>query len=132
MSRPSSGPAHLADRVSRQIVGVEVADRGRRGAHREDDPLVAGALHDLRISEHVIAVVDPLAPEEVEARRDVLRGGVLARMRGQAKTAVPGKPIRIDELLRRVGRLGAVHAEPEELVAAVLEDVAHHVDGHLR
>jgi hypothetical protein len=53
-------------------------------------------------------------------------------MRGETKTAVPGKPIRVDELLRRIGRLGAVHAEPDELVGAVPEDVAHHVGGRLR
>ena len=63
-----TGVHHPVDRVRREI-GPAVHDRGRRGAAREVDAVVAAARDHGVVFEDVVAVIDPLAAEHVEARR---------------------------------------------------------------
>ena len=71
-----TGLHHPVDRVRREI-GPAVDDRGRRRATREVDAVLAATLDDRVVFEDVVAVVDPLAAEQVETRRDVLGRTVL-------------------------------------------------------
>jgi hypothetical protein len=63
------------------------------GRHGKTDPLVGAPLGDPLVLEHVVAMVDALAPQEVQARLDVAGRRVLAGERGTrhlAPTVIPG------------------------------------------
>src|SRR5262245_2770764 len=63
-------PHHLTDRVAGQIL-TEVHPRRRPRAAREDHALVSTPLGDPLVLDHVVPVVDALAPQEDKARLDV-------------------------------------------------------------
>ena len=72
-------------------------------------------------------MVDPLAAEQVEARGDVHRRGVLGGMAGEAQPARLGGAERVDELLGRVGGLRRVHPEADDLGAQDLQQLGDHL-----
>ena len=106
---------HLVDRVRREV-GPAVHDRGGGRTAREVDALVAATRDHCVVLEDVVAVVDALAAEHVEARRDVLRRAVLGRVAGAVQPGVARQLEALGEFLGRVGRFRRVHAEPDQLV----------------
>ena len=126
-----TGLHHPVDRVGRQI-GPAVDDGGRRGTTGEVDPVVAAARDYCVVFENVIAVVDSLATEQVEARRDVRGRTVLRGMTRQVQTRLTREAKALEELLRRIRRLGRVHAQPDHLVAPVREHLFGHLQRHGR
>ena len=80
-----AGLHHRVDRMRREI-GPAVHHRGRGRAAREVDPVLAAPLDHRVVFEDVVAVIDALAAEQVEARRDVLGRPVLRRVTREVQT----------------------------------------------
>src|SRR5581483_3094072 len=98
---------HGVDRVRREVWPA-VDDGGRRRAAGEDDPLVEAPGHDRLVLEDVVAVIEALTTEHVEAGRDVRGWPVLGGVARAAQPGTPGELEALDEALRRVRRLRRV------------------------
>ena len=85
------------------VLGIEVTHGGCGGTDGERDLLVAAPLDERLVTEDVVPVIDSLAAEKVEARRDVLGRSILAGVSGEPQAPVSGQPVGIDELLGWVG-----------------------------
>ena len=121
--RPRS--RHLADRVL-AVVGPEVHPRRRHWCAGEHDAFIAAPVEDRVALDHVVAVVDSLAAEEVEAGLDVAGRRVLALVGGQVQPEVGGHPVGLPEPLGWELGLGVVHPDADHVVARMLGERLDH------
>ena len=80
----------------------------------------------------MVTVVDAFAAEQVETRRDVRWRSVFGGMTREVQPGLAREAEALEELLGRIGCLGRVHTEADQLVAPVRDHFLGHLQSHRR
>ena len=101
----------LRERVLSDVLD-DLQPEVRERAHRERGPVAAKPLHELRIVDRGVAVIDPLPPE-LERFPHICGRPLLAGVADLVLAELPGALVDGSELRRRVAALGGIEADAD-------------------